>query len=128
MDSWTGVDLMKKILILGFMVLAAMAGVNGASAAEKVTVFAAASMKEVVETAAAKFEAKTGTKVTSSFAASSVLAKQIEQGAPANIFISADLDWMDYLEQRNLIDKPSRRVVAGNALVILTKADRKSVV
>ena len=124
MDSWTGVDLMKKILILGFMVLAAMAGVNGASAAEKVTVFAAASMKEVVETAAAKFEAKTGTKVTSSFAASSVLAKQIEQGAPANIFISADLDWMDYLEQRNLIDKPSRRVVAGNALVILTKADK----
>ncbi|QND53956.1 molybdate ABC transporter substrate-binding protein [Phyllobacterium sp. 628] len=115
---------MKKILILGLVLLAALAGQSGAYAAEKITVFAAASMKEVIEAAAVKFEAKTGTKVTSSFAASSVLAKQIEQGAPANIFISADLDWMDYLEQRDLIDKPSRKIVAANALVILTKKDK----
>ncbi|PRD42711.1 molybdate ABC transporter substrate-binding protein [Phyllobacterium phragmitis] len=93
-----------------------------ANAAEKVTVFAAASMKDVVEEAAAQFKITHGADVTFSFAASSVLAKQIEAGAPASIFISADEDWMDYLQERQLISVPSRRVIAGNALVIVTQA------
>ncbi|PYE87744.1 molybdate ABC transporter substrate-binding protein [Phyllobacterium leguminum] len=94
----------------------------GAQAAEKVLVFAAASMKDVVEEAARQFKAKNGVEITVSFAASSVLAKQIEAGAPASIFISADNDWMDYLQQRKLISAPSRRIIAGNALVIAAAA------
>ncbi len=61
--------------------------------------FAAASMKDVIEEAAKQMKARDGTEVVASFASSSVLAKQIEQGAPAQIFISADLDWMDYVER-----------------------------
>lgn len=108
---------MKKRLLL--LLLAFSLGMSAsATAAEKVLVFAAASMKDAVEEAATQFKAKTGTDVTVSFAASSVLAKQIEAGAPASIFISADNDWMDYLQTRKLIFAPSRRVIAGNALVI----------
>ena len=60
------------------------------------TVFAAASMKNALDEADAAYTAKTGVKVVASYAASSVLAKQIDQGAPADIFLSADTDWMDY--------------------------------
>ncbi|RCS23935.1 molybdate ABC transporter substrate-binding protein [Phyllobacterium salinisoli] len=96
-----------------------------AHAAEKVTVFAAASMQDVVEEAARAFSGREGVEVTFSFAASSVLAKQIEAGAPASIFISADEDWMNYLEERKLISAASRRVIAGNALVIAMQAGEK---
>jgi molybdenum ABC transporter molybdate-binding protein len=64
----------------------------------------AASLKNALDDAVKKYEAKTGDKVVVSYAASPALAKQIEQAAPADIFFSADLDWMDYLEQRKLID------------------------
>src|ERR1700761_9282573 len=60
------------------------------------TAFAAASMKNALDDVDAAYTAKSGVKVTPSYAASSVLAKQIEQGAPADVFISADTDWMDY--------------------------------
>ncbi|MCX2698780.1 molybdate ABC transporter substrate-binding protein [Ochrobactrum chromiisoli] len=113
---------MKKILA-AFLVVFAGSIASVAQAAEKVTVFAAASMKDVIEEAAKQFKAKDGTEVVASFASSSVLAKQIEQGAPAQIFISADLDWMDYVEKADLIDKASRKVIAGNALVIATQKD-----
>lgn len=94
-------------------------------AAEKIVVFAAASMKDVIDTAAEKFKAENGSEVTASYASSSVLAKQIEAGAPAGIFISADLDWMDYVQERKLIDNDSRAVIAGNALVIAGAKDAK---
>lgn len=94
-------------------------------AAEKIVVFAAASMKDVIDTAAEKFKAENGAEVTASYASSSVLAKQIEAGAPASIFISADLDWMDYVQERKLIDNDSRAVIAGNALVIAGAKDTK---
>lgn len=95
------------------------------AAAEKVVVFAAASMKDVIDAAAKQFKAENGTEVSASFASSSVLAKQIEAGAPAAMFISADLDWMNYLQERNLIDNDSRAVIAGNALVIAGEKDAK---
>lgn len=113
---------MKKI-IAALLVAVAASAATMAQAAEKVTVFAAASMKDVIEEAAKQFKAKDGTEVVASFASSSVLAKQIEAGAPAQIFISADLDWMDYAEKANVIDKASRKVIAGNALVIATQKD-----
>ena len=102
---------MKK-LIAAFLITVAAGAASVAHAAEKVTVFAAASMKDVIEEAAKQIKAKDGTEVVASFASSSVLAKQIEQGAPAQIFISADLDWMDYVEK-----------AAGNALVIATQKE-----
>jgi molybdate transport system substrate-binding protein len=60
-----------------------------------------------------------------SFAASSVLARQIEAGGKADVFISADQKWMDYLQQRGLIEKASRRNLAGNRLVLIAPADSK---
>jgi molybdate transport system substrate-binding protein len=86
-------------------------------------VFAAASLTEALEEADAAFTSQTGIKVTASFAASSVLAKQIEAGARADAFVSADREWMDYLEQRGLIEPASRRDLLGNALVLVAAAD-----
>ncbi|MGU3577143.1 molybdate ABC transporter substrate-binding protein [Brucellaceae bacterium C25G] len=114
---------MKKILLSCAVALSCLVG-SFANAAEQVTVFAAASMKDVIDEAAKQFKEKDGIDVVSSFASSSVLAKQIESGAPASIFISADLDWMDYVQERKLIDDVTRAVIAGNALVIATQKDK----
>ncbi|KRA17861.1 molybdate ABC transporter substrate-binding protein [Lysobacter sp. Root604] len=86
---------------------------------EPITVFAAASLKESLDEAAVAYEAQTGQPLRVSYAASSALARQIEQGAPADVFLSADLDWMDYLQQRKLIDESSRRNLLGNTLVLI---------
>jgi len=89
--------------------------------AAEVTVFAAASLKNALDDVAKAYEAKTGDKVVTSYAASSALAKQIEGGAPADIFFSADLDWMDYLQQKNLIKTASRKTLLGNTLVLIAR-------
>jgi len=89
----------------------------------ELTVFAAASLTDVLKEIGDVYQAKTGVRVRFSFAASSALARQIESGAPADVFISADLEWMDYLEQRSLIDAKSRRNVAGNRLVLIAPQD-----
>jgi len=91
--------------------------------AADVTVFAAASLKNALDDAAKIYQAKTGDKVTISYAASSALAKQIESGAPADIFFSADLDWMDYLQEKKLIDADSRHTLLGNTLVLIAPKD-----
>lgn len=104
-----------------FLFWAALLVPSAAYSAEKLLVFAAASMKDVIEEAASQFKIRGGAPVVASFAASSVLAKQIEAGAPAQIFISADLDWMDYLQDRNLLVENSRKLIAGNALIIATQ-------
>ncbi|MFT3897943.1 MAG: molybdate ABC transporter substrate-binding protein [Thermomonas sp.] len=88
-----------------------------------ITVFAAASLKESMDEAAARFGQETGQQVVVSYAASSALARQIEQGAPADVFVSADLDWMDELQGKNLIDNASRRSLLGNTLVLVAPAD-----
>ena len=78
--------------------IAAFAGAPQAARARRtrITVFAAASLKNALDDVDAAFTKATGVKVTASYAASSALAKQIEQGAPADVFVSADLKWMDY--------------------------------
>lgn len=103
-------------------------GAPGAAQAQDVLVMAAASMKNAVEKIGGQFQAKTGIKVTPSFAASSALAKQIENGAPADIFASADLEWMDYLEKRSLIDPKTRLNLLGNDLVIVAPKDSTATV
>lgn len=94
----------------------------------KITVFAAASMKESLDAVAAEWKKKTTQEVVVSYAASSALAKQIEQGAPADIYISADADWMDYLQKAGKIDVKTRFDLAGNRLVLIAPASSKQAV
>jgi molybdate transport system substrate-binding protein len=93
-----------------------------AQAAPPVTVFAAASLKNAMDDVGKAFTAKTGANVRFSYAASSAIARQIEAGAPADVFISADSDWMDYLAQRHLIVTASRRDVLTNHLALIAPA------
>jgi molybdate transport system substrate-binding protein len=86
-------------------------------------VFAAASLTEALDALDTAFTAKTHIPVKTSYAASSVLAKQIEAGAPADVFFSADHEWMDYLEQRQLLGTGTRRDLLGNSLVLIAPAD-----
>jgi molybdate transport system substrate-binding protein len=89
-------------------------------AQEPVTVFAAASLKNALDNANEAWDKSGKGKAISSFAASSALAKQIEAGAPADIFISADLDWMNFLQSKDLIDDDRRAELLGNELVLIT--------
>lgn len=86
-------------------------------------VFAAASMKTALDPAGAAWNADTGKTVLIAYASSATLAKQVEQGAPADIFISADLKWMDYLEKAKLIRAGTRRNLFGNKLVLIEPSD-----
>jgi molybdate transport system substrate-binding protein len=87
------------------------------------TVFAAASMKNALDAVNAAYTKKSGVPVAASYAASSTLARQIEQGAPAHVFISADSDWMDYLARSKSISETSRVNLLGNALVLIAPRD-----
>lgn len=93
-----------------------------AAEADDVVVFAAASLKNALDDAAHRFERQDSAPVKIAYAASSALAKQIESGAPADIFISADLPWMDYLQKRNLIRPATRKNLLGNRLVLVAPA------
>jgi molybdate transport system substrate-binding protein len=86
-------------------------------------VFAAASLTEALTEVSAAFTQETGIRVKTSFAASSVLARQIEAGAPATVFFAADEEWMDYLQSRKLLAPGSRKDVLGNQLVLIAPAD-----
>ncbi len=105
---------------------AVLAGAPHAAAAQDtLTVFAAASMKNALDDTNAAFTKATGVKVTASYAASSALAKQIEQGAPADVFVSADLEWMDYVAEHKLIKPDTRVNLLGNRLVLIAPKDSK---
>jgi molybdate transport system substrate-binding protein len=88
-----------------------------------VTVFAAASMKNALDDINTAFTKSTGIKVVASYAASSALIKQIEQGAPVDVFASADLDWMDYGSQKKVIKDDTRINLLGNQLVLIAPKD-----
>lgn len=89
------------------------------------TVFAAASLKNALDDIHKAYTAATGVKVTTSYAASSALAKQLEQGAPADIFVSADIAWMDYAVEKKSINDASRANLLGNKLVLIVPRDSK---
>jgi molybdate transport system substrate-binding protein len=113
-----------------FLAAAAMGIVAGfagpASAQDGLTVFAAASLKNALDSVNAACEAEVGSKATISYAASSALAKQIEEGAPADMFISADLDWMKYLSGKKLTKPNSEVKLLGNRIVLVAPADSKA--
>lgn len=94
--------------------------------AETVTVFAAASLKDALDENVKAYQSQSTERIVVSYGASSALAKQIEAGAPADLFISADLEWMDYLEQRRLIKSDTRRNLLRNRLVLIAPADSKA--
>ncbi|GAC1698363.1 MAG: molybdate ABC transporter substrate-binding protein [Steroidobacteraceae bacterium] len=98
-------------------------GAPAAHAAAPLLVFAAASLGDVLEDVDRAFTARTHIEVRASYAASSVLAKQIEAGAPAEVFFSADLAWLDYLQKRGLVQAGTRRDVVSNSLVLIAPAD-----
>ncbi len=97
----------------------------GAAQDHTIVVFAAASMNNALNEVDAAFTKKTGVKVVASYAASSALMKQIERGAPADVFVSADVNWMDYGAQRNLIKNDTRINLLGNRLVLIAPQDSK---
>jgi molybdate transport system substrate-binding protein len=103
----------------------ALAPQPAAAQDKSITVFAAASMKNALDDADAAFTKKTGIKVVASYDASSALMKQIEGGAPADVFISADLKWMDYGSQKKLINDATRVNLLGNELVLIAPKDSK---
>jgi molybdate transport system substrate-binding protein len=108
--------------IAALVLVIALTGGARAAAAQDILVFAAASLKNALDDAAALYQRQTGQKVTAAYAASSALARQLENGAPADIFISADRDWMDYVLRKGLIDARTRIDLLGNRLVLIAPA------
>jgi molybdate transport system substrate-binding protein len=101
----------------------------GAWAQAGMVIFAAASLKNALDEIAGAWSKETGKPAPKiSYAASSALAKQIEQGAPADMFISADTDWMDYADRKNLIRKDTRFNLLGNKIVLIAPKDSKTTV
>jgi molybdate transport system substrate-binding protein len=114
------------LAVIAAIVSGAIACPLAASAQDKtLTIFAAASMKNAVDDINTAFSSQTGIKTVTSYAASSALTKQIENGAPADIFASADLDWMDYGAQKKLIRDDTRVNLLGNRLVLIAPKDSK---
>ena len=113
-------------VFLSFVVTAAGSFDAPAQAQDRtLTVFAAASMKNALDEVDAAYTKKTGVRIVASYAASSALMKQIEQGAPADVFVSADLDWMDYGSRKKAIKDDTRVDLLGNKIVLIAPKDSK---
>src|SRR4051812_9328977 len=112
-------------LYTAFVILTG-ANLSPAAAEDRtITVFAAASMKNALDEVDAAYTARTGVKFIVSYAASSVLARQIEQGAPADVFVSADTDWMDYAISKKTINEPTRVNLLGNSIVLIAPKESR---
>lgn len=112
-------------LVAAFTILCGSAHPPALAQDKGLTVFAAASMKNALDDIDAAYTAKTGVKIIASYAASSALAKQIEQGAPADVFLSADTDWMDYEIRKKNIDDTTRVNLLGNSIVLIAPKDSR---
>jgi molybdate transport system substrate-binding protein len=116
---------MRFKILPGVLALALLLPLGANANAAGVTVFAAASLSEALTDVAKAYQIKTGTIPSLSFAASSVLARQIEASAGVDVFISADVEWMDYLDKRGLIARDTRKNLLGNNLVLIAASDYK---
>ncbi len=107
--------------------LAAALSPTSAQAQDKppLLVFAAASLKNALDEVNSAFTRQTGVEVRASYAASSALARQLEEGAPTDLFLSADIPWMDHVEKKNLVRAATRANLLGNALVLIAPTDWK---
>ena len=115
--------MLRKLALLSVALLVSSVVFAADTPAKPVTVFGAASLTNVLGELGKAFTAKSGVEVRFSFAASSTLARQIESGAGAELFLSADTEWMDYLEQRALIRKATRVALLSNRLALIAPAD-----
>jgi len=113
---------LRRLAQIVIVALFALACPQGLAAAKPVHVFAAASLKTALDAIGASWKASSGKDTIMVYAGTPSLAKQIAQGAPADIFISADLDWMDYLQSKDLIRPESRCNLLGNTLVLIAPA------
>ena len=111
------------IALMGGLAANMFAGITSVAAEDRITVFAAASLKNALDAVNVACEADVGELATVSYAASSALARQIEGGAPADIFMSADLDWMKYLADKNLIKADTETHLLGNRIVLVAPVD-----
>jgi molybdate transport system substrate-binding protein len=118
---------MRRVLVLSLLAICLGLAPHGRAQAQdkSITVFAAASMKNALDDINAAFTKAADVKVVASYAASSALMKQIEQGAPADVFASADLEWMDYGAQKKVIKDDTRVNLLGNKLVLIAPNDSK---
>lgn len=117
-QAGTGMGRREGLMLLAASVLTACTS-RGAGEAPPIDLFAAASLKEVLDALAVDHQQQTGRTVRVTYAGSAQLARQIEQGAPADLFVSADEAWMDWLDARGLVETATRRRVAGNDLVLI---------
>ena len=115
----------RSVLAVVAVAVAALVAQADGAEEKSITVFAAASMKNALDEVDALFTRRSGIKVVASYAASSALMKQIEQGASADVFLSADTEWMDYGAKRNLIKNDTRENLLGNRLVLIAPKDSK---
>jgi molybdate transport system substrate-binding protein len=113
----------KAALALGLLALLLLAGPGRPAAAEELTVFAAASLTDAMKEIGGAYEKATGVKVSFNFAASNLLARQIDEGAPADLFLSADEASMDRLEKRRRLAPGTRRSLLSNTLVVVVPSD-----
>jgi len=113
-------DLRRRLLAC--LLLAASMLAAPCSFAADVVVFAAASLKDALDDQARRFTATTGDKVVIAYGGSNALARQIEAGAPADLFLSADVDWMDYIDRKGLLMPGTRVDLLRNALVLVAPA------
>jgi molybdate transport system substrate-binding protein len=109
----------KPARLIAIAVLTGTLLTSNIARAGELIVFAAASLKNGLDEAAALYEKNSGDTIALSYAGSSALARQIEQGAPADIFFSADIEWMNYLDQNGLVDTDSRVNLLGNEIVMI---------
>lgn len=118
---------LRTLLAICFLVLCTLGMPLRAADAPKqeLLVFAAASLTNVLDEIGTAYTQQTGQPVKFSYAASSALARQLEAGSRADVFFSADLEWMEYVQARNLIERATRRNVLGNRLVLVAPADSR---
>lgn len=109
----------RQLGLAATLALGTAIAMPGAASAEEITVFAASSLKNALDQIAADWQKDTGTTVVISYEGSPKLAKQIEEGAPADLFISASKKWMDTLSDEKLIRDDSRKNILGNTLVLV---------
>jgi molybdate transport system substrate-binding protein len=115
----------RCLLIAAVVVLTGSWGVAAHAQGRDLLVLGAASLKNALDDANVQYQRDAGHKIVVSYGASSALAKQLENGAPADIFISADLDWMDYVAEHKLIKPETRFNLLGNKLVLIAPADSR---
>lgn len=114
---------LRRTLAAFAFVAALLVGCAKPASQAPLTVFAAASLKESMDEAVAAYASGSGQQVRVSYASSSALARQIEHGAPADVFVPADLDWMDALQAKGLVDTATRSDLLGNTLVLVAPKD-----